>query len=281
MNFYMFFELSKILWAIAMPLNALCLLILLGWVVRKLIHDKAGRVMITTGVITILVFAILPIGPMMVTWLERQYPPTQELPEQVDGIIVLGGMFETYLSNTFKRISMNDQVDRMVCFADLVKKYPKARKIFSGGPGDFLHPGVTESSDAIRFLGRFAFELEERRIVFEESSRNTYENVVKSKESIMPQEGENWIVITSGYHMPRTMGIFAKQDWPVIPYACDLKTDGTYNPFTRMPNAVFNFEMLNIAVKEILGSIIYRITGKSAFILKPPPIALSYETDLS
>lgn len=273
----MFFDLSKILWVLVMPLNALCLLALAGFMLWKF-KVKGGKCMVMTSMAGILIFGILPVGPIMVTWLERQYPPKQELPGGVDGMIVLGGMFESYLSKTHNQISLNDHADRIVCFAELAKKYPRAKKIFSGGSGDYLHPETMESNDAKEFLKLIGLE---RGILYESKSRNTYENVLYSKELANPKKGETWLVITSGYHMPRTMGIFEKLEWPVRAYACDQKTDGTYSVLERMPNVTYNFTMLNIAVKEILGSIMYRITGKSAFILPPPPIPLSYETDLS
>ena len=69
------------------------------------------------------------------------------------------------------------------------------------------------------------------------------------------------------------MGIFAKLNWDVRPYACDQKTDGTYSVLERLPNVTYNFSMLNIAVKEFLGIIMYRITGKSAFIIPPGSVA--------
>jgi uncharacterized SAM-binding protein YcdF (DUF218 family) len=222
--------------------------------------------MVVTGVCGILLFGLLPVGPMMVAWLERQYPPIakEDLPGRVDGIIVLGGMFESYLSQEHGHISLNDHADRVVCFADMAKRYPRARKIFSGGSGDYLHPDTREASDAKEFMALMGLD---RGILYEEQSRNTYENVLYSKELAKPQEGENWIVITSGYHLPRTMGIFAHFNWPVIPYACDQKTDGTYDPTERLLNVAYNFTLLNLATREILGSIMYRITGKSAFIL--------------
>jgi uncharacterized SAM-binding protein YcdF (DUF218 family) len=261
----MFFELSKLLWIVAMPLNALCLLALAGFVLLPF-KIKLGKCLVIGSMATILFLGIIPVGPMMITWLERHYPPVKELPGRVDGIIVLGGMFESYLSQTHGHISVNDHTDRVICFAELAKQYPRAVKIFSGGSGDYLHPDTRESTDAKQFMALTGLN---RGILYEERSRNTYENALYSKELAKPEAGENWIVITSGYHLPRTMGIFEQLDWPVIPYACDQKTDGTYSPFERMPNVTYNFMMLNIATRELLGSIMYRITGKSAFILPP------------
>ncbi len=250
------------------PLNALCLLVLLGAALR-LRWKEAGQKMIATGVTLILALAILPIGPLMTAFLEQQYPTPTELPKKIDGIIVLGGAFESYLSKENGQIVANDQIDRIFCFIDLAKKHPEAKLVFSGGAGDILNPQAMEGDDARAFFKLINFK---SPILYEEKSRNTYENILFTKELVKPRSGQNWVVTTSAYHMPRTMAVFAKQEWPAIPYACDPKTDGTYNVFKRLPNATGNFHLLNLATKEILGAIVYWITGKSAFIFGPQPI---------
>ncbi len=263
----MFFVLSKVFWSLIQPLNALCLLGLLGWVIRFR-WDLLGQRMMNAALILILILGLLPIGPAMVVWLERQYPTPAKLPEKIDGIIVLGGAFEAHLTKSTGHIVANDQIDRALCFVELARKYPNAELVFSGGAGDMTSPDAMEGEDARKF-----FELssiEGRKVVYEEKSRNTYENVLYTMEMVDPKNAENWIVTTSAYHMPRTVGIFEKFGWHVVPYQCDPKTDGTYeNVIRRLPSVTGNFHMLNLAVKEIIGGIVYYLTNKSAFIIPP------------
>ena len=75
--------------------------------------------------------------------------------------------------------------------------------------------------------------------------------------------------------MPRSVGIFKKMDWKIIPYQCDPRTDGAYSIGGSLPNITGNFGALNIAVKEIIGVIVYNMTGKSAFIIPPGSVASS------
>lgn len=269
----MFFGLSKIFWTLVQPLNALCLLALVGFIVR-LRWKQAGQRMMTTALALIVILGILPAGPLLMTWLERQYPTPETLPQKIDGIIVLGGAFESYLSAETGHIVANDQVDRIFCFLYLARQHPEAKLVFSGGAGDILNPQAMEGDDARAFFKIAGFD---RKILYEEKSRNTYENALYSKEMASPKTGENWVLTTSAYHMPRSVGIFEKLGWTVIPYQCDPKTDGTYNIFYRLPNAVGNFHLLNLGTKEILGSIVYYLTGKTAFILPPPSVPSPYE----
>lgn len=270
----MFFTLSKIFWALVQPLNALCLLALAGLLIR-LKWKVVGQRIMNTALILILILGILPIGPVMMVWLERQYPAPKTLPAQIDGIIVLGGAFESYLTQTHGQIVSNDQVDRMFCFIDLAQKYPNAKLVFSGGAGDIMNPQAMEGNDARAFFKLTGLN---REILYEEKSRNTYENALYSKELVNPKTGESWVVTTSAFHMPRTMGIFTKLGWPVIPYACDPKTDGTYDLARRIPGVNGYYSMMNTALKEFIGATVYYLTGKSAFILPPGRLASPDET---
>lgn len=261
----MFFIASKIFWMLAMPLNALCFLALLGFGVRFW-RKAAGECLLGFSLICILLLGLFPVGPMMVGWLESHYKVPQNLPARVDGIIVLGGMFDTHLSDSRGDMAANDNIERMFCFNALANQYPSARKVFSGGSGDILHQGTKEADVALQYFDNVKSDAD---IIYEKDSRNTYENAVFTKELVNPVKGQNWIIVTSGYHMPRSVGIFAAQDWDVIPYPCDFKTDGKHGYLTDPPNATFNFRMLDIAVKELIGSLVYYMTGKSAFILPP------------
>lgn len=263
----MFFLLSKLFWVLVQPLNALCILGGLGLLVR-LRWDLAGQRMLNAAMIGILVFGLLPLGPLLMTYLETRYPTPKQLPGKIDGIIVLGGAFEAHTATVTGEIAANDNIERAFCFAELAKKHPEAQLVFSGGAGDIVHPDAMEADVAKKFF--MLAGLGDRKIRYEEKSRNTYENVLYSMEMLDPRNGENWVITTSAYHMPRTAGIFKKFGWRIIPYQCDIRTDGTYeSAFRRLPNIAGNFQMLNLAMKEIIGSIVYYVTDKSAFILPP------------
>lgn len=253
----------------AQPLNLLCFIAAMGLLAR-LKWPKAGQKIANTALVAILVLGILPIGPLLLNWMERQYPKPETLPPKVDGIILLGGAFETGLSQTYGHIAPTGQMGRVLCFVDIAREYPNAKLAFTGGSGNMAFPEARESIDAKEFFAMSI--LNKRKIIYEERSRNTYENAVFSKEIIKPKAGENWILVTSAFHMPRSVGIFEKQGWPVIPYACDQKTYGTLESYLRMPNINSNYALLGIVFKEWVGSIVYYVTGKTAFILPPAKV---------
>ena len=61
------------------------------------------------------------------------------------------------------------------------------------------------------------------QIIFEDQSRNTYENIIYSKKIANPKINENWLLITSASHMKRALLIADKNNWDLIPYAVDFK----------------------------------------------------------
>ena len=66
-------------------------------------------------------------------------------------------------------------------------------------------------------------------------SRNTVENAVFSMDLAKPQPGERWLLVTSGYHMPRAIGIFRRAGFAVEPYPVDWRTRGPEDALRAFP----------------------------------------------
>ena len=94
--------------------------------------------------------------------------------------------------------------------------------------------------------------LEGARMLFESESRNTAENVALSKALLKPKPGETWVLVTSAFHMPRSMGIFCKAGWAVVAYPVDHRA--LRGRLLRLDAGVLgNLNNLSIAIKEWLG----------------------------
>ena len=101
------------------------------------------------------------------------------------------------------------------------------------------------------------------RVVFEREARNTHENAILSKALVKPGRGEKWIVITSAAHMPRSVGIFCKAGWPVIPYPVDHRTSPDYS--IRLDLGIAShLEFVNAGLREWIGLVAYYVTGKTS-----------------
>ena len=105
--------------------------------------------------------------------------------------------------------------------------------------------------------------------IFEDQSKNTAENAVLSKKLVSPRKGENWIVITSAFHMPRTVGSFRKVGWRVTPYPVDYHT--RKNPVLPLQfNFAYGMSSLSGALHEYVGLFFYWMAGNTDELFPGP-----------
>lgn len=271
----MFFILSKIFWVLVKPLNLLAVLMVVGFLLGVR-WKKAGRSLITLSCALFLILGVLPVGPNMMVYLERQYERPQTLPDRIDGMIVLGGTFHGYLSHVHDYPVAFATAERVHDLIRLGREHPEAKLVFSGGSGDPVKQDYIEAPVVEQFFRDMGMDTD--RLILEPNSRNTYQNALYSYDLLKPQEGENWVLITSAFHMPRALAVFEKLGWHVIPYPTDHNTSLKYHIWpTGKMNIARNFQMLETSVKEWIGTGIYYLTGKSTLPF-PDKIVLS-ETD--
>ena len=208
--------------------------------------------------VILLVIGLFPVGEWLLYPLEKQYPTNPKL-NQVDGIILLGGAEDPVRSYLWKQPITGSAAERDFAFIQLSKAYPAAKKIFTGGSSSMVAQAY-KGADAAKQL--FIQQgLDVSKIIFERDSRNTWENVILSKEVADVKKGEKWILITTGWHMPRSAGIFCKAKWDVIPYPVDFWTQKG-NLLRVDWNFSGHLKNLVTAVKEWIGIAAYQLTRK-------------------
>lgn len=259
----LFFWASKLARPLLSPEGLLFLLLFLSWWLIWSGAHKTGRRLIGLIIQLVFIIALLPVGEWLFYPLEARFPP-QPLPERVDGIIVLSGSEEAVRSAIWQQSELNGAAERNLAFLQLARRYPEARLVFSGGTGSLVnqeHKGTDVARRLFREQG-----LDPARVRFERESRNTYENAILSHALIKPQPGETWLLITTGWHMPRAVGVFCQAGWPVTPYAVDHRSQ---------PGRLLRVEVdfadhlnnLNHAFHEWLGLAAYTLTGKTPALL--------------
>lgn len=206
----------------------------------------------------------VPVGDWLVVQLEQRFPRPEPLPQHIDGVVLLGGEI-----NPQQTIALGQPVlgrgARLIAFAELARRYPEARLIFSGGSGQLFDRATTEA-EAMPIAFR-AVGLDPTRVEYDGKSRNTYENAVFSRRIANPKVGEVWIVVTSAAHMPRAIGVFRKAAFPVVPYPVGFRGDPQFNfSFTFGEG----FESLNQPLKEFVGLAAYRVLGYTDALFPAP-----------
>jgi uncharacterized SAM-binding protein YcdF (DUF218 family) len=253
-----FFFLSKLIWFFVQPLGLVLLALLLataGFLYRS---RRLARRLVIALTLAFAAACVLPVGDLMILPLENRFAKPQQLPATVDGIIVLGGAELNVLSGARGEPMLNDNAERLFAALDLARRFPEAHIVFSGGLGDPWN-GIPPQSDIFRDVMLMA-GVPEQRLVLESQARNTDENVLLLKQMAQPQPGQNWVVVTSAYHMPRSMGLFAKAGWKVVPWPVDYR--GLPPMLLPRTDLVAQADVLNIAIHEWIGLVAYWATGR-------------------
>ena len=260
----MSFYLSKVLWLIINPLNILIFLFFLTILFSLLKKNKLTYFLLVLFIIFLVSFGIFPVGKYLIYKLEKNYHNSIILPDKVDGILILGGATNPFLSDEFNQINLNGSAERLIESVTLIKKYTNSKIIFAGGSGSINEPKMDHSRIAKLFFIQIGLDTD--KIIFENKSRNTYENILFSKKIVKPKKNEKWILITSASHMNRAIFIGEKIDWIFTPYAVDFSQSKIIK-FTPTIKILKNFNAMHQGSHEWIGLIAYYLMGRTSRIL--------------
>ncbi|WP_207478627.1 YdcF family protein [Arenibaculum pallidiluteum] len=263
----MAFLASKILWTLAQPGNLLLAALVSGILLSALGGGarRWGRVLSTAAALGLIGATFLPLGSWALQPLERRFPQPQA-PERLDGILLLGGMVDQFLTAAHGQPALTDAAERLVEFSDLARRHPEARLVIAGGSGYLRGQELKEGPVIAEALRRMGFAVE--RIAFETESRNTHENIRNAFAIARPQPGERWALVTSAFHMPRAVGIARVLGWPVIPWPVDYRTGGMdgFGPASLSGG----LRRLDMAAREWCGLAGYRMLGWTNALFPAP-----------
>ncbi|GJE59831.1 YdcF family protein [Methylobacterium trifolii] len=256
----MFFPLSKVLFYAITPSNFCILAVLAGFVLAFATRwRRSGAWCVGIGAAGLVAGGLLPGAVLGLMPLEQRFPSFSDDGGPVTGIVVLGGGVDADASMDRNQVIFNDAGERPVYLADLARRYPAARLVFSGGSGSLREDTLGEAD----VVGRFAdtLGLPRSRLILENRSRNTEENARFSAAMVQPKPGERWLLVTSAWHMPRAMGCFRRAGFSVTAFPVDYRTRGWGD--LRRPNtfASDGLLQLDLAAKEWLGLLVYRLAG--------------------
>ena len=264
----MFFVISKVLGFFAIPSNLVMSIGILGLLLLPTRFMRAGRWLVVTSLILLAILGLSPLANLLIIPLEQRFPPWDAGSGAPDGIIVLGGAISPDVSAARNDVALNESAERLTAVAELARRYPNARILFSGGSGALIYDEGTEAEFAARILESFGIPY--ARVMLEDRSRNTAENAVYTKELVKPKPGERWLLVTSAHHMPRSIGVFRKVGFVVEAYPVDWRTRGwedALRPFATLGDGL---RRADTAVREWVGLLAYWLTGKSSELFPGP-----------
>lgn len=261
----MFFVLSKVLGFVTAPSNALALLGGLGVLLALFGARGAGLVLMATAIVGLATFGLSPAANLLLLPLEQRFP-RPAIEAAPDGIIVLGGSFDTVVAGARHEIALTEAAERLTEIAALARRWPEARIVFSGGSGQIIYDGATEADLAAQVFQSFGVPLE--RMTFEGRSRNTVENARFTRDLVTPQAGERWLLVTSAYHMPRAVGCFRQVGFDVDAWPVDYRTRGPEDATRPFSSVSAGLRRTDVALREWVGLVTYWLLG---YVVEPLP----------
>ena len=263
----MFLFFSKLLPLFVYPLGLASILLLLGLIIA---WKRPYFALFPMGIalITILIFSNAWVSSLLTQSLEWQHlaNKNEELPK-AEAIILLGGSTVAPIPprNT---VEINYSGDRVLYAAHLYKQGKAPVIIATGGGISWLGKTIPEATNMKQLLLRMGVPAS--AIIEEPQALNTHDNAVYTKEILEENGIKQSLLVTSAFHMPRSVLTFQKQDINIIPAPTDfsitkqhwkqLKSTPQATLINSLPSAG-NLEATTKVLKEYLGIFVYWLRG--------------------
>jgi uncharacterized SAM-binding protein YcdF (DUF218 family) len=255
----MFYFLSKLIGYLLAPSNFVLGLGLVGIALLPTRFARVGRGLLVASVLAIAAIGVLPIGDALLLPLEDRFPRCDPASVSPDGIIVLGGVIDPWISRHRGVVALTDAAERITVPVELARQYPNAKIIFTG---------IKEARYAAREFQDLGVARD--RVIIDRFARNTEENAAFAKRLIEPKQGEHWLLVTSAAHMPRAIGVFRKAGLPVQACPVDYQTGGPEDLSQIPASLTGRIGRTDMAVHEWLGLFAYWLTGRTSTLLPGP-----------
>lgn len=134
--------------------------------------------------------------------------------------------------------------------------------LVSGGNSNIGKDTLFKEADFVEAV-LHEIDIPDSAVLKENRARNTYENIYFCKELLKERNlNPPYLLITSAFHMRRSLILFKEKGIPVVPYSCDYRV--SYNKF-KLTDLLPNIETLstwNIYIHEMAGLLIYQLYPK-------------------
>lgn len=251
-----FFAIAKIAWFLIRPETLLVLLLAVGlllvWAGRR------GGIATLWACLTLcVVIGLLPVATPIFRPLEARFPAEPDISPDPLGIIVLGGGEEIGPPGAPPQLNLAGE--RYLEAIVLARRYREAVVMFTGGRASLDGGEGNRARHAAELFSRAGIQRD--RIVLEPASRNTAENAANSL-PLRPvgTEAGPWVLVTSAWHMPRSVATFCAAGWEgIVPWPADYRGEDK----TVRWNFALRLDALNTATKEWIGLLGYWIAGRT------------------
>jgi uncharacterized SAM-binding protein YcdF (DUF218 family) len=235
-------------------------IVLLGFAFIAILFHKRGRALTFLALATSTLWLISCPRPAywLVSTIESQYPPMpiENLPTADAIVLLTGGVVAPLKPRLYPEL--NDSGDRLAMAAALFHA-GKAPYILVSGGQVFPNPELlSEAEYHVEFLRRL--NVPNDAIVLEIESRNTAENALFSEDILVARGDNRILLVTSAFHMPRSMLLFEQTGLIVVAVSTDFRS-----PLPVRPEILYwlpdgdALAYTQMAIREHLGYWVYKV----------------------
>jgi uncharacterized SAM-binding protein YcdF (DUF218 family) len=244
----MFFIFSKLLLVFILPLTWIIATLIASVVVK---NARLKRRFLIASITLLLIFT----NPFLFNqfakvWDIDPVPLTNTKPYSC--AIILGGFSgEDSKGHGY----FNSAVDRFIQGVRLYNTGKVSRILVTSGNGNLIHDNFEEADWVKTQL--LDFKVPDSAILIENRSRNTLENAAFSKKVINANHLKPpYLLVTSAFHMRRSLGIFKRENIDVIPYPCNYLGEHVKISIDQLiPDSSVLGEW-NYYTKEVVGTLV-------------------------
>lgn len=245
---------APLLLPVSLSLEILTIGLVLLWFTR---NQRTGKVFVSIGTFLFATLSFGAVSDLVLMPLEYKFPPLVKIENfhDVKWVVVLGG---GHVSD--HKIPITSQLTeaslvRLVEGIRIQKILPGSRLILSGGGAFDPVPTANGLANVANAIG-----MEKNDVVLESISKDTKDEAMLIQKIV---GSERFFLVTSAYHMPRSMALFRKQGMNPIPAPTDhwVKERQKIEPGVFFPNAR-SLRKAEMAFREYLGQVWAKIRGQ-------------------
>lgn len=251
----MFFIASKILSFLINPVTWISGVLLYALITR---NNRRKKIAFISGSVLCLLLTNPLLCNLALRKLETPPKPKDELP-LVNTAVVLSGMANS--REYTEQLQFNESVERVEEAINLYHEGVIRKIILSGGSGELLDQEFSESKRLKEFV--ITRGIKPKDLIIEPNSKNTYQNAVETRKILdsLHLEEQPLLLITSAFHMKRSIRCFKKQGILHIPFPVDFRgEDFNWSLHWLVPSASA-LPSWQLIIKELIGTLVYQMTG--------------------
>ena len=252
------FLLKKITGLILSPLTV-CIVLLVSGLFLLLFtrRQRTGKFTVTLGVVFLLLMSYDALPDRALETLEHRYAPLKEIDSisEVKWIVVLGGGHASDPNLPVASRLSGESLSRLIEGIIIHKRFPQSRMLLSGGNIFDPVPESKSMAELAIILG-----IDKDGIHEESAGLDTEDQAILIKKIVGK---DKFILVTSAFHMPRSMALFQKQGMHPIPSPSGyrVKNRNEVDPFMFFPDSG-GIGKMELAVHEYLGMLWAKLRGR-------------------